>query len=128
MLRIGIVGCGKIADGHVEQIRATGRGDVVAVCDREPLMVEQLAERMRIPGRHTDLATMLANERLDVVHVAAHQSQLGGDAGQQQADEEKGKGVHRGSGGEDGKGRRVLKQALHRVVCRLPGVLSARTG
>ena len=70
MLRIGIVGCGKIADGHVEQIRATGRGDVVAVCDREPLMVEQLAERMRIPGRHTDLATMLANERLDVVHVA----------------------------------------------------------
>jgi len=70
VLRIGIVGCGKIADGHVEQIRATGRGDVVAVCDREPLMVEQLAERMRIPGRHTDLATMLADERLDVVHVA----------------------------------------------------------
>ena len=65
---------------------------------------------------------------LDVAHVAAHQGQLDRDAGQQQADENKGKGVHGGSGGEDGKGRRVLKQALHRVVCRLPGVLSAGTG
>jgi len=70
VLRIGIVGCGKIADGHVEQIRATGRGEVVAVCDREPLMVEQLAERMRVPGRYTDLEAMLAAECLDVVHVA----------------------------------------------------------
>lgn len=70
MLRIGIVGCGKIADGHVEQIRAIGRGEVVAVCDREPLMTEQLAVRMQIAGRYTDLAEMLAIESLDVVHIA----------------------------------------------------------
>ncbi len=70
MLRVGIVGCGKIADGHVEQIRATGRGEVVAVCDSEALMAEQLAVRLGIPARHTDLAQMLATERLDVVHIA----------------------------------------------------------
>ena len=70
MLRIGIVGCGKIADGHVEQIRATGRGEVVAVCDREPLMAEQLAVRMNVPARYDDFARMLAEMRLDVVHIA----------------------------------------------------------
>lgn len=69
-LRIGIVGCGKIADGHIGQVRAIGRGEVVAVCDREPLMAEQLAVRMAVPGRYTDLAEMLAKESIDVLHVA----------------------------------------------------------
>jgi predicted dehydrogenase len=70
VLRIGIVGCGKIADGHVEQIRAIGRGEVVAVCDREALMAEQLGVRMNVASRYTDLTAMLQRERLDVVHVA----------------------------------------------------------
>ena len=70
MLRAGIVGCGKIADGHVEQIRATDRAQVVAVCDSELLMAEQLSVRLDVPGRYTDLAEMLARERLDVLHIA----------------------------------------------------------
>ena len=70
VLRIGIVGCGKIADGHVEQVRALGRGEVVAACDREQLMAEQLATRLHVPRHYADLAQMLDHERLDVVHVA----------------------------------------------------------
>ncbi|WP_047195391.1 Gfo/Idh/MocA family protein [Caldimonas brevitalea] len=70
MFRVGIVGCGKIADGHVEQLRAIGRAEVVAVCDREPLMAEQLAVRLGVPGRYDDLQQMLQNERLDVLHIA----------------------------------------------------------
>lgn len=69
MLKVAIVGCGKIADGHVEQIRAVGQ-EVVAVCDREPLMVEQLAVRLGIPGQFTDVDAMLAAVRPDVVHIA----------------------------------------------------------
>lgn len=70
MLKVGIVGCGKIADGHVEQVRTTQLAEVVAVCDREALMAEQLAVRFGISGRYTDLAEMLRNEKLDVVHIA----------------------------------------------------------
>lgn len=70
MLRIAIVGCGKIADGHVEQVRAIARGEVVAACDREPLMAEQLAARLGIPACHDDFAAMLRDARPDVVHVA----------------------------------------------------------
>lgn len=70
VLKVAIIGCGKIADGHVEQIRAIGRGEVVAVCDREPLMVEQLAVRMGIPGRFVDAQEMLRVCQPDVVHIA----------------------------------------------------------
>lgn len=65
-----MVGCGKIADGHIEQIRAIGRGEVLAVCDREPLMVEQLATRFNVPAQYTDLGLMLLEIRPDVVHIA----------------------------------------------------------
>src|SRR5262249_1945902 len=65
-----IVGCGKIADAHVEQIRATGRGEVVAVADAEPLMAEQLAVRVKVPARYASLTAMLAESPLDVVHIA----------------------------------------------------------
>jgi len=70
VLRVGLIGCGKIADGHVEQVHATARGRVVAVCDREGLMAEQLAIRFGIARRYTDLDAMLGAERLDVLHVA----------------------------------------------------------
>ena len=70
MLKIVIVGCGKIADGHVEQIRATGRAEVVAICDQEPLMAEQLGTRFGIANRYSNMTEMLERETPDVVHIA----------------------------------------------------------
>ncbi len=70
MLRVGIVGCGKIADGHVEQIRALERAEVIAVCDQEPLMAEQLGVRMKVAQRYDSLEQMLGEAALDVVHIA----------------------------------------------------------
>lgn len=69
-LRIGIIGCGKIADAHVGEVRATGLAEVVAVCDRERLMAKQLADRFTIEGVFDDAAAMLRESHLDVVHVA----------------------------------------------------------
>jgi predicted dehydrogenase len=70
-LRIAIVGCGKIADGHVEEIRKLESvAELVAVCDREVEMAKQLAVRHAIPGVYDDFDAMLAKERVDVVHVA----------------------------------------------------------
>ena len=68
-MRVGIVGCGKIADGHAEQIRAIGRADLVAACDREPLMVERFAQRWTGVTGHADMADMIRVERLDAVHI-----------------------------------------------------------
>lgn len=68
-LRVGIVGCGKIADGHAEVVKYLDGAELVAVCDREPLLAEQLAVRFGVPGWYGDLGEMLERERLDVVHI-----------------------------------------------------------
>ena len=48
-LKVAIVGCGKIADAHAEQIRRIKGCDLVAVCDREAL--DGPAARRAIQGR-----------------------------------------------------------------------------
>lgn len=69
-LRVAIIGCGKIADAHVGEVRATGKAEVVAVCDRELLMAKQLAGRFSIEGTYDDASTMLREVHPDVVHIA----------------------------------------------------------
>ncbi len=49
-LRVGIVGCGKIADGHAEVLAYLPGAKLVAVCDREILLAEQLAVRFGVGG------------------------------------------------------------------------------
>ena len=69
MLKVGIVGCGKIADDHVSLLNGMPHSQLVGVCDREELMAKQLAERFRIPAYFTDVLTLLERVRPDVVHV-----------------------------------------------------------
>jgi predicted dehydrogenase len=69
MLRIVIVGCGKIADQHVQAIARLTDCSLVAVCDREVLMARQLAERFKIAEAFSDVGEMLARIRPDVVHI-----------------------------------------------------------
>jgi predicted dehydrogenase len=68
-LRIGIIGCGKIADQHLLAFRRIGGCEVVAVCDREPLMAGQLAERFGIAGIFSDAGEMLRATKPEVVHI-----------------------------------------------------------
>ena len=69
MLKVAIVGCGKIADDHLEQIQRIEGVEVVGVCDREPLMAYQLFERFPIKAHFDDLDTMLGEAKPDVVHI-----------------------------------------------------------
>jgi predicted dehydrogenase len=69
MLRVSIVGCGKIADSHAEQIRRINGCEIVGVCDREELMAKQLAERFSIKMFFSDIQDLLDKARPDVVHI-----------------------------------------------------------
>jgi predicted dehydrogenase len=69
MLKVAIVGCGKIADSHALQIQRIEGCEIVGVCDREPLMARQLYERFPIKAYFSDLAQLLGEARPDVVHV-----------------------------------------------------------
>src|SRR3989442_11579924 len=69
MLRIAIIGCGKVADQHVQAIHRISDCEVVALCDRELLMAKQLGERFGISGCFSELSEMLEAARPDVVHI-----------------------------------------------------------
>jgi len=69
MLRVALIGCGKIADQHIHAVSRIPGCEVVAVCDRELLMARQLAERFSISGCFADAAEMIKTATPDVVHI-----------------------------------------------------------
>ena len=69
MLKVAIAGCGKIADEHAAQIQRIQGCEIVGVCDREPLMAQQLFERFPVRRHYGDLTELLSDARPDVVHI-----------------------------------------------------------
>jgi predicted dehydrogenase len=69
MIRVGIVGCGRMADQHALQIRRIHHAALVAVCDSEPLMAQQMAERFGVTRFFANVQEMLKAVKLDVVHI-----------------------------------------------------------
>ena len=68
-LKVALIGCGKAADMHVSGIRRLKAAQLVAVCDVEPLMAEQLAARHDIAKCYVDFDELVAIEKPDVVHI-----------------------------------------------------------
>lgn len=69
MIKVGIIGCGKMADQHAVQIRKISGAEIVAVCDSEPLMAQDMCERFRIGKYFSSAQKMLEEVKLDVVHI-----------------------------------------------------------
>jgi len=67
--RVGIIGCGMIADQHADQLRYISGCELVAACDTDELMARQLAERFRVPHVFTDAQEMLRAGIVDSVHI-----------------------------------------------------------
>lgn len=69
MIKVCIVGCGKIADSHAWAIKQTQGAEIVGVCDNEELMARQLAERYEIRAAFSDLRTMIKTTNPNVIHI-----------------------------------------------------------
>jgi len=69
MLKVAIVGCGKIADSHASQIQRISGCEIVGVVDREPLMAKQLFERFPVRNYYGDLGQLIEQARPDVIHI-----------------------------------------------------------
>ncbi len=69
MIKIGIIGCGKITDQHVEQIMRIPDTEIVGVCDTEELMTRQLCERYQIKNSFGSAEEMVGKLDLDVIHI-----------------------------------------------------------
>jgi predicted dehydrogenase len=69
VLKVALIGCGKMAEQHAASIRRIRGCELVAVCDREPLMVEQLRDHFNVHAAFEDAGELLRTARPDVVHI-----------------------------------------------------------
>ena len=69
--RIGVVGIGWwAAFNHIPTVQAGADADIVAICDLDPERLQIAGDKFGITGRYTDVAAMLAAERLDGVMIS----------------------------------------------------------
>jgi predicted dehydrogenase len=69
MLKVALIGCGKIADVHASLIARSPLASLVSCCDSNIMMAKQLAERYNIPGIYDDVFEMIGKQDVDAVHV-----------------------------------------------------------
>jgi predicted dehydrogenase len=69
MIKVGIIGCGKMADQHAFQIQRIPGAEIIGVCDSELLMARQMAERFNVGKYFSNVQEMLDALKLDVIHI-----------------------------------------------------------
>ena len=72
MLKVGIIGCGGIANGkHMPNLKNIAEVEMVAFCDIIPERAEKAAKDFGTPDAkvYVDYKELLADETIDVVHV-----------------------------------------------------------
>jgi predicted dehydrogenase/nucleoside-diphosphate-sugar epimerase len=68
-LRIGIVGCGKVAEHHARFIKALPTAQLSAIADVNEEAARRFAERHGIPNVRATIDDLLDSTALDVLHV-----------------------------------------------------------
>ncbi|MCH9007182.1 NAD-dependent epimerase/dehydratase family protein [candidate division KSB1 bacterium] len=68
-LRVGIVGCGVISGPHLDALQRLSNAHVVALCDPVAQARQAMADKYGVAKTYADYKEMLAQEKLDVVHV-----------------------------------------------------------
>ncbi|MFQ5907012.1 MAG: Gfo/Idh/MocA family protein, partial [bacterium] len=67
-LRVGLVGCGYNSDNHLRVYSRTPGVEAVALCDINPLKVEEQARKYGVEKTFTDFESMLSVD-LDVIDI-----------------------------------------------------------
>ncbi len=70
-LRVGIVGCGLVAEGqHIPGFMRLKRNIIIqAVCDKNKELARQTALKYGFPGAYSDITRMLSKENLDIIDI-----------------------------------------------------------
>src|SRR4030042_206900 len=69
-LRVGIVGCGFIAQTqHIPSLLKIKDVEIAAICDMNEDLAKRVAERFHIDRYYTDFSEMLERERVKMVDI-----------------------------------------------------------
>lgn len=74
MIRVGIIGCGRIADLHYAGYVNNPDAAVVAVCDADADTAEARKQAWNVPQAYTDYRELLANADIDAVEILTPQT------------------------------------------------------
>jgi predicted dehydrogenase len=69
LLRVAVIGTGFVGPFHVDGVRRGGYGEVVALAGTDEARTAERARGLGIPLATTDVARLLADPGIDVVHV-----------------------------------------------------------
>jgi UDP-N-acetyl-2-amino-2-deoxyglucuronate dehydrogenase len=68
-VKLGLIGCGRIAKNHLDAVSQIPEAEFVAVCDCIPEKAQKVADEYGIKKIYTDHREMLKNEKLDIVSI-----------------------------------------------------------
>ena len=69
LLRIGVVGCGRVATHHLRFISQIPNVTIVGLADQNEKIAHELAERYKVNEVHGSLEAMLGQANVDILHV-----------------------------------------------------------
>src|SRR3954463_12838110 len=69
VLRVALVGCGRISTYHIAALAAVPAVEIVAVCDLNEQIAREVATHHGIRGCYTDVEAMLREAHPDVMHI-----------------------------------------------------------
>lgn len=68
-MRVGIIGCGSVAERHIIPIRRLTGVEIVGACDTDQERAREIAQRYGIQHIYRDAVDMLKERHPDVVHI-----------------------------------------------------------
>ncbi len=71
-IRIGIIGCGQIAQQHMRTYKSVHGATMVACCDLNEAAAQKSSQEFGIPNVYSDLHQMLDRDDIDAVDVCLH--------------------------------------------------------
>ncbi len=71
-IRVGIIGAGQIANGHMRRYQDIPQAEIVAVSDLFPEKIKRAQETYGIPDGYEDYKDLLARDDIDSVDVCVH--------------------------------------------------------
>lgn len=72
MFKIGIVGCGVVAEGHLEALSKSSDWELVALTESNPVRLQSVVERFQPQQSFSDYREMLAAVAMDAIVIATH--------------------------------------------------------
>jgi predicted dehydrogenase len=68
-IRVGVIGCGWVSNGHIAAWRKVKDAEIVSVCDVFEQSAKSMAEKWKIDSYYKDYSELLGKSKVDVVDI-----------------------------------------------------------